>query len=178
MSQRAVREALDDAMDRSAVKVVTLTERLRAGAIDLAEWQLEMARTVKGVHLASAALAKGGWAQMSQSDILAAGRAIRLQYGFLANFAAEVASGEQLLDGTVTRRATMYVEAGRATYHATEQKEQRIRGAVEERSIRSPVDSCDECISEEAKGWQPIGEMVPIGARICLVKCRCRPEYR
>ena len=74
---------------------------------------------IKMSHLANAAAAKGGWDQMSQADYGRAGQAIRAQYDYLNKFAQQVADGTQKLDGTLTRRAQMYAEAGRDTYEAT-----------------------------------------------------------
>lgn len=178
VSRVAVRDALDAAIDNSSKQVRALTEQLRAGTVSLADWQLGMAREVKSAHLASAALAKGGWAEMSPADFGRVGPLVKEQYRFLAGFAADVASGKQRLDGTLPRRAEMYIQAGRGTYHVIEQREQRGRGMTEERNILYPGDSCEGCLAEEARGWVGIGELVPIGARICLTRCRCSINYR
>ena len=65
---------------------------------------------------------------MSQADYGRAGQRIREQYDYINRFAQQVASGEQKLDGTLTRRAQMYAEAGRNTYEATVWAEMKKRG--------------------------------------------------
>ncbi len=178
LSGAQVREALDAALDRAERAVVTNSEALRAGRINLAAWQSALATEIKNTHLAAGALARGGWAQMSPAANGAVGAAVKREYAYLRDFAAEIASGEQRLDGTLARRAGMYVQAGRNTYHDFLERDAKVRGATEERSLRSPGDSCEGCISAEAAGWAPIGTLPKIGRRECLVRCRCRMEHR
>lgn len=178
VSAAKVRAALDTALDRAEQAVAANTEALRAGTIDLATWQTQMAREVKNVHLASAALAKGGWAQMSPADLGRAGQRIRTQYEYLRNFAAQIASGEQRLDGTLGRRAGLYVQAGRTTYHAQEREERRKRGATEERNVLHASDSCAGCLDADALGWVALGTLPLPGTRLCKTNCRCSVETR
>jgi hypothetical protein len=37
---------------------------------------------------------------------------------------------------------------------------------------------CDQCLSDSAKGFVPIGSLGPIGSRLCLNNCHCRLVYR
>jgi hypothetical protein len=92
--------------------------------------------------------------------------------------AAEVESGAQRRDGTLVRRADLYIQAGRGTFHATEQREMGLRGMTEERSLRHAGDSCPGCVDEAARGWVALGDLVPVGARDCLGRCRCAVSYR
>jgi hypothetical protein len=178
VSGAVVRAELDAFLDRTEKDILAVTEALRAGRISLSDWQLAMEKAVKGVHVASAALAKGGWAQVTQADLGRAGQKIRAQYGYLRNFAADIASGKQRLDGTLARRAALYVQAGRNTYHAVEQREMRARGMVEERNLLSPGDSCPGCLAADALGWVELGTLPEIGTRDCTMNCRCRIAYR
>jgi hypothetical protein len=178
VARSEVRAALDRTLDTAEKRMAAVTEQLRQGSIALPDWQLQMAREVKSVHLASAALAKGGWAQMAPADYGRAGQLIRRQYAFLRNFAQQVANGEQRLDGTLARRAGMYVAAGRGTFHQVERREMEQRGMTEERNLRHAGDSCQGCLTETARGWVGIGELVPVGSRTCRTACRCSVEFR
>lgn len=173
-----VRGALDNAIDASAEAMRQASERLRSGALSLDQWFDTMTREIKNVHLSSAALAKGGFAQMTQADYGSAGGIVRREYGFLRRFGEQIASGEQPLDGRFLQRAEQYVKAGRETYHRTERREKEKRGFTEERSILNPADHCDECVAEAARGWVSIGAIVPIGNRICRSNCKCEIEYQ
>lgn len=176
--QQAVRAALDQVLDGAAGRMRAVAEQLQAGSISVATWQLQSAQIVKSTHLAAAASASGGWATMSQADLGWTGQRIRQQYAFLANFAAEIASGKQPLDGRLLVRAEMYGHAGRATAREMERREARLAGWTHERNVLGAADHCAGCLGASAQGVVPIGTLVPIGQRDCRVNCHCviRPE--
>jgi hypothetical protein len=178
VSDREVRRALDGALSANADRMRGLADALRERRISLAEWQTQMMREIKNVHLWGAAASRGGWAQMTPADYGRAGQRIREQYAFLRARAEAIATGAQALDGSLNARAAMYAHAGRATYHATETREMELRGMTEQRSERDAADSCEDCIEAEALGWQPIGTITPIGERICRAHCRCLFVFR
>lgn len=176
--QQAVSDALQSTIDSQAKTVATLTTQFKTGGITLAQWRTGMAEAIKTTHLASSALANGGWAQMTQADYGRAGQIIRQQYAYLDNFAADIASGKQKLDGTLERRAKMYTDAGRQTYESAQRAEARLRGYDEERNVRHASDSCSGCLEATAAGWQPIGVISLPGTRDCRSNCKCRLEQR
>ncbi len=179
VSNAAVRAELDKALRDSQLRMRTFSGQLQSGKLSLADWQVGMMKEIKNTHLASAALAKGGWAQMTPADYGRVGAEVQKQYAYLDNFARQIASGEQRLDGFFLRRANMYSEAGRATYHEAERREQSLRGKTEERNILEPTARhCEGCLAETARGWVTIGELARVGSRDCLTRCRCRIEYR
>ena len=183
VSREQVRQALDIALDRSRNEVARLSRELVAGRINLADWQTSVAREVKSMHMCSAALAKGGWAQLTPQDTGRVGRILRDEYAYLANFAQQVKSGQQRLDGSLVTRANLYAQAPRGTYHTIEQRGMMEQGKTECRNVLGPADHCEganSCIEQTAKGWVSLsgGAMVPIGRRLCLANCRCRLEYR
>ena len=178
VSDRQVREALDGALDAHTKTVRALGESLRAGRISVAEWQTGMARAIKNAHLYSAAAARGGWQNMTPADYGRAGQKIRAQYGYLRDFAAQIVDGRQPLDGRFLQCVDLYGQSGRVTYHATERREMEVRGMTEERNVLHPSDHCPGCVDESARGWVPIGSLVPIGSRDCRTRDRCTVAYR
>lgn len=178
VSRQQVREGLDAVLDASDREMGRLSQRPRDGAISLADWEAGMMRQIKITHLAAAVLERGGWQQMTPADFGRVGRQIRDEYARLRNFAAQIASGAQPLDGTLLRRARMYGQAGRGTFYRLAQQSWSERGFDEERSILNPADHCPGCLSQAALGWQPLGQMIPIGQRDCLSNDRCDVEYR
>ncbi len=178
LSGKQVRDAIDAALLSADKRAREASEALRAGRISLADWQVRMAREVKTVHVYSTAAARGGWLQMTQADYGRVGQRIRAQYEYLRRFAQEIASGKQRLDGTLVARATLYTQAGRSSYHATEQREMVNRLNTEERSVLHPADRCPGCVEEARRGWVMIGSMVPVGQRECRTRCRCTVAYR
>lgn len=173
-----VRGELDSVVKAAAGDMRLVSESLQAGRISLAEWQTQMMKLTKITHSAAGMFSKGGWAQMSQAGWGRVGGIVKREYEFLRNFAKDIASGKQKLDGTFLRRAMLYGNQGRPTYYRFTNATMQDRGFDEERSRLNPADHCSECVDQDALGWQPIGRMVPIGRRICQSNCQCSVEYR
>ena len=157
-----------------------LTTALRDGRIGLAEWQVGMARAVKNVNYAAVASASGGVQNMTAVERGRAGAIIRQQYGYLRNFAKEIADGTQPLDGRALHRAEMYMDAAKGTFH--EQKragfaESHAGAVVMIRSHRHKRDSCRSCVRLDGK-WFRVDdpEYIPVGRRECNVNCGCTEE--
>jgi hypothetical protein len=184
-----VRDSLDEVMDASGDRMNSLTDQLIAEQISLAEWQIGMMEEIKTAHTAAAAAASGGWAQMSQSDWGAAGRMIRDQYDYLRNFANEIASGKQRLDGTARVRTDLYAQAARGTFEEMRRRYERLKDGMEEEARElGEADHCSSdddpsgeregCLELAALGWQPIGTLPRIGQSVCITRCHCRFVFR
>lgn len=178
VSAGEIRGALDSTILNSRGNIDAICTQLQEGRISLAQWQTAMAQEIKVSHLASASAAKGGWAQMSQSDYGFTGSKIKAQYQYLNNFAKDIASGKQKLNGAFLRRGRMYNDAARGTYEDMVKREAVKAGNNEERRIRHAKDSCMDCIAADSAGWQPIGTLPRIGDSACRTNCRCTFEYR
>jgi hypothetical protein len=151
---------------------------LQSGRISVADWRERMAGHIKATHLYSAAMPRGGWAQMTAADFGRVGRLVRIQYEYLNNFAAQLSAGLPV-DGRFLHRARMYQNAAREVYHESERVEmQDVQGLEQERNILAAADNCEGCVVETARGWVPIGSLRPIGRRTCLTNCLCRIKYR
>jgi hypothetical protein len=148
-------------------------EALQAGRINLTEWQISMERRVKSLHLLTAAMEHGGFSRLSRADLGWIGSEVRRQYGYLANFARQLESGAQALDGRFLARVALYAEAGRGTEREAARRLARLAGAVEERRILGAADHCKTCVGEARKGWQPLGVLKRIGDSECRSRCRC-----
>lgn len=92
-----VRNALESNISVSQANMRALTEQLISvpPTISLDQWQVDMMREIKQANISASAAARGGWAQMTQSDWGAVGQQVRTQYDYLRNFANEIASGKQ-----------------------------------------------------------------------------------
>jgi hypothetical protein len=178
VARTRVRAALDQAIKQSGLEMRRLTESLRAGQIGVTEWQLRMMQEIKSGQIASAAIARGGTMQLNRSDLGRIGSRVREQYAYLQGFANEIESGKQRLDGTILRRTELYAQVPRATYHVFERIEREEHGMDLERSVLAVSDHCDLCVSEAGRGWVPVGELIPIGQRTCLSRCRCSVQYK
>lgn len=179
-----VRRGLDKALEQRARANRALTEELRAGAISLDQWRREMRASIKDAHLYSAAAARGGYSQLSDSDRRRVAALVKEQFEYLEKFARDMENG-LLLDGRVLSRAELYAQAARSTYERTRRRiMSEENGMREERSVLHGREHCTDsrnregCIEQAAKGWVPIGTLVPIGERTCLGNCLCTMRYR
>lgn len=169
-------------LEKDLAGLVTTTDQLaaeyRAGRLSLEAWRMEMQDIIKHVAIGSATLAKGGRAQMTPADFGRVGQRVREQYGFLEDWVQQIVSGEAPLDGRLTSRARLYVAAGRPTYVAVRAADVEDAGFDQEHSETRPAEHCDQCLIEEARGWVPIGTLIPIGQRTCKVNDHCLMHYR
>ena len=158
-----------------------LTQLLRTGAVDLRTWQLDLTNMIRLNHIANAAAAKGGLAQMTTADYQRVEQTIiRRELEYLDRFAKGIADGSIPLDGRVLARAEQYMLAGTQTYADFHRREMVKRGMSSERNVRGKSDSCAGCLAETARGWVPIGPTgisLP-GTRDCLSRCGCRLIFR
>lgn len=178
VSQKVITTELERVTVGAKDEMIGLSKRLQAGEISLADWQLGMRDRIKAIHNAQAAIAKGGWAQMSQADWGAVGQMTKRQYAFLQKFAVDIEQGKQVLNGNFLRRAGMYADAGRGTGQDMRRREAANNGYTEEQRVLNPADHCSDCVEYAGLGWQPIGTLPRIGDSVCRTNCRCEFEYR
>lgn len=133
-----------------------------------------MQQEIKLLTNSNAALAKGGWAQMTPADWGRNGYQLRQEYANLRQFAQEIADGT-LSGAQIEARAKLYANTTYARYWEIRTEQETAAGKQEERLVTSKDDRvCEECLAQEAMGWQPIGSYnPPIHAG-----CRCDVEYQ
>jgi hypothetical protein len=180
VSRETVAEGLQSMMDVSALRMNALTQNLIDNKITLANWQTGMMTEIKNTNVASAALANGGWANMTQSDWGATGQLIREQYDYLRNYAKEIADGTQALDGRALVRSDLYADAANGTFWEMDKRSMIADGYDMARRVLEVKDdgNCDGCLEAAAEGWLPIDDVLPIGDAECMTRCRCSIEYR
>jgi hypothetical protein len=177
VSERRIRSAVDAVADAASQQMQTAAQALMDGNLSLAAFQSEMQRLIRLSNVAAAVIAKGGAEQMTPADWGRAGRAIRDQYAYLRDFAAQVAAGQQPMDGSLTARARQYGQASRSQYERVRNAGQQQRGFRYERNVLGNSEHCAECVALTGRGWVPIGSLPPVGTRRCRQNDRCRLEY-
>lgn len=175
--ESAIRDVLDRVLATAEDRLGALADALRSRTIGPREWERRMREATKLAHLHGYAAAKGGWAQLAPSDYGRIGNRVRTSYAWLRRFRRQLERGDVLLDGRYTRRMQLYVEGARLAFHEVERGEKQSRGFTRERNQRAAADSCSGCVGETARGWVPIGQLVPPGRRTCGVACKCRVLY-
>lgn len=177
VSRAEVRAVIDSALARESATTRMLALALRNGNVSLEAWRLSMRDMIKNVHLYDAAAAKGGWAQLKQSDYGRVGQIVRSEYAYLESLARGISSGTIALDGSFVQRANMYAQAGRETFHQVQRASMEEAGFQFERNILHAAEHCGGCLGETARGWVRIGTLIPIGQRTCLRNDRCGIEF-
>ena len=178
ISRDTVRSILDQAIAKSQLRMQTASDQLRRGELALDEWQLVMREEIKRTQLGAEMLVQGGRAQMTPADFGRVGQRIRTQYDYLRDLSQQLADGSIRTDGTFLNRAKMYAASARVGFHDSLGEQLTDLGYTEERSVLHPAEHCDLCVSEAARGFVPIGTLIPIGERTCLGNDRCSVAYR
>lgn len=173
-----VRQQLDQVIEQSAQFMKQRTDDLRNGTVSLAEWQTEMAREIKLIHGSMFVVADGGFASMDDNAWERLEVKLKEQYDYLSKFAGEIYTGEQVPNGTMLYRSTLYAESARATYE-NERKFLHIEaGFLEEKNILGGSDHCNDCLDATSQDWTDIGTLSDIGDRQCGAKCHCTIIFR
>jgi hypothetical protein len=186
VSEATVRALITALSDAAKQRTARLTQQYLDGDFGLSEWRKEMRSVVKGVHTASAAVARGGWGQMERTDWGWAGGQVKRQYKALDKFKSALSEHKDKMEaeeadgpGNMLVRASMYGESGKVSYHGMIRRVQQAAGAEEAKRVRSgKPDSCDTCTREERRGWVAVKAVVPIGDSECITRCRCYITYR
>lgn len=185
VSWEEIRRQLDNIAEALKQQVLTISQALRDGTMALEDWQTEMMSLIKQAHIIGAVIAIGGFLLMTQLIYQQIETTVAEEYELLNNFSQQIASGQQKTDGTLGRRAALYILAMIPFYHLISRLVIGQKGFDQERSRLTPADHCTSgdggrvgCVEEARRGWQPIGTITPIGKRNCHGNCKCRMEYR
>lgn len=92
-----------------------LTSDLYARNINLAQWQVAVAQELKDAHLAQAMFGAGGRANMSPTEWGRVGGTLANEYGFLTNFANDIANGT-VSEAKALARIKQYGNATQQSY--------------------------------------------------------------
>jgi hypothetical protein len=177
VSRAAIRRALEESLTNLERRTDGLQDDLRAGRISLDAWREEMRLIIKQTHMAALELAAGGRAQTTQAQYGRAGQQIRRQYAYLEAWVEQIKAGLPI-DNRMEPRAASYLKSALVAHRTHQRAAFQAQGFDQIRSIRHPGESCAECIAEEARGFVPIGQHVPIGQRQCLNHDNCTEEFR
>jgi hypothetical protein len=186
--------AISDKRIKAAIKRISIetgkrakkeTQQLIAGTI-LAVWYSRMRDLLKALYKTVWLVSIGGFLfdDDTQRNLFYA--FILSQFGYLDNFAQQIESGEQPLNGLTVERAGMYGLHGWAEYQNIGLERAPEEGYTEARRILAPIEyerHCHEgdrpgCVEEADKGWMPISQMVPLGQCSCYSRCMCDVEFR
>jgi hypothetical protein len=140
-------ELRDDFLAKQRDLVDTLSAALANGSMTLQAWQLEMRERIRLAFVTEYAFARGGRDRLSDDDKAEIGELVREQWGYLRNFAAEIATGK-LSPAQAAARARLYMAAATRAHE---------RGKASAWSIDLPAypgDGTSECLVNCRCAWQ------------------------
>jgi len=176
VKREAVKRALLRVVDGTKGELRELARRMAEGTLPVGDWQAQAARKLKSLHLASHAAARGGFGQLTAADYGRVGSTLRFVYGRLERFAGAAARGE-LSGPQIEARAALYSSHAAATHENARRYGAQVAGYTLERNVLGVGESCRGCIEQTERGWVRIGELVPVGQRLCLANCRCSLRF-
>ena len=149
----ALRDTFADAM---MTKSGELARRLSAGDIDLATWQKSMRTDLKTSYIDQYVLGRGGRSQMTQADWGRVGQQLKEQYGYLGNFARDIANGN-MSEAQIAARAQLYHNSSVQAFelgHARSYGDLKLPAYPGDGSTACRVNCrCSWNIQETEEGW-------------------------
>lgn len=187
VSQARLEVVLEQNIQAIAGKMDDLMHDLvQVGPSGIDLWERQQRRLVKDLHLQNAALAEGGFHNITQSGYGRAGYQIRYNNARIAKFAQEMRSNPELLtkEKYLRRRAALYSANGRFTYEWVKQNAHKRNGfRYVENILELGVNHCTStgetvgCVEMTERGRVPVDEYVLTGDRSCGPMCQCRSRY-
>lgn len=201
LTPASVRAALLAVIARSSAEMRADNARMIAGTLALAAWaDLLINRTV-ALHVAAAAVGAGGVNQLpgrtlarsadaippSVSAVRTLGDYVTYHVARAAAFARQIAERATNADtpGKINTRTDLYNNAATGAYALGQREAALAAGLKYERNVLTAAEHCTprpgddtpDCPGETSRGWVPIGELSPIGARVCMSNCKCFLEF-
>lgn len=152
-------------------------ELFRDGQLSERQWRDRIAE-ITGAGSIATTFALQGHRRLNRDDLAELESAIADQVAYLNRFVRQVERGEVPIDGRIVSRSLNYATSPWSAAQVAARSRAARLGFTQERNVLGPAEHCPGCLAEAAKGWQPIGTLVPIGERNCRVGCRCRYEFR
>ena len=182
LSAQQVRAAVDDLIHASAQTMRQDAQEMMDGKINFAEWQVRSLSAIKHLHLATALSGNGGRNMTTTSYYSAIGDLLKAQYRYFRGMVKDIKTGKQALNGTLLSRVQLYAEAARGSHEHMRKRSAIAAGLQYERNILGLADHChgaaNGCIEQTQRGWVNMGELVPVGSRLCGPNCKCTTEQK
>lgn len=155
--------------DRTAL-AIRLTNKLLTNEVSLGEWESEIAKSLKTLHIQQYKLSAG---QMSQRDYGIVGNKLRSEYQHLRNFSLEIAAG-MVTEARIRQRIKQYYNATWGTFERGRRESNRNAGSRWEKRLLNSRVPCDQCPGYSSVGWVPQGFLPDIGRDCdCRSNCKC-----
>lgn len=148
-----------------------VTRQLYAGSITMEQWQTAVAHELKDAHLAQALYAIGGKNNATQANYGRVGHTLRDQYGYLNDFAHDIASGN-ISEAEALRRIRMYGNNTQSSYW----REYKLLSVLIYWYLGTTEKHCDDCPAlAGGSPYKPqdLNQVPGDGNTKCLSNCDC-----
>jgi len=144
-----------------------------------------MLESQRSACLDASYLPRGGGEFGNQADYGYDGSSLKKQYGYLDQFAADIAADPvKWKTGRLDNRMRQYQQSGYTALEDFKARDVKLAGWTQERRKLGVADHCSGegatpgCIELAGMGWRPIGALPKIGEALCVNNCKCSFEYR
>jgi hypothetical protein len=159
----AKQDATYDALD-------SLTAALYTGTLTLAAWEVAVAQELREAHLALALFAVGGARNMTPATLAAVSLTLASQFGYLHDFARDIALGG-VTEAMAKARARMYGNTAQKSYW-----DFYTRGARRIVWQLNPAEHCPDCLGLAANSPYTESTLPTVpgaGDTRCRSNCKC-----
>lgn len=176
VSKQTIHGLLQDQADRSAGTMAELARAATQGTLTPRQFFEAMQREVKLAYNVDAALARGGWGQVTAADWGRNGARLKDEYRRLRDFAQDIADGK-ITEKQAAARAKLYADSAYKRYWEIQQ-EQQGKAGMDQEHWQTVGDErvCPVCSGYEALGWVPVGSLPTPGDP--HAGCRCEKLWR
>lgn len=141
-----IRQMRDALLDTAAAGMGLLADALAGGRQDVGGWERAMRGAIKAVFGAQYVFGRGGLNAMQPADWDRLGDLVEQQYGFLGQFADDVAAGK-LTAPRIRIRAELYVGSSVQAHEAGK------AAALDVELPAQPGDGSSECLANDRCAW-------------------------
>lgn len=146
--------------------------------VEIDAWYAGMKWEIIRSNATAAIAGKGGFLRMTLQDWGRVVEQVRGEFGYLAQFAQDVADGK-LSPAQIAARASLYSQHAQVSYWQANVSAKRQAGFTQERRVLGQAEHCPDCVGYAAEGWVPIGSLpAPGDGSVCRANCQCTKEYR
>lgn len=179
--QSVVKAGAEAVVTQSRFGIMDAALKVQQGG-DVGAFYAALKEQVKLAHMANAALARGGFDNMTPRDWQRVTDKVASEFEFARGFVEDVARGRygkpggELSQGVLSR-ATQYAEASRSTYENEYREANKEAGRTQAMRVLAAADHCPGCVAAAGE-WMDIDDVLPIGDAECRHNCHCTLIFR
>jgi len=182
----AIRSVINDFNQSHGEALGQMAVEAAEERLALPAWRQQMEQAIQDAHLANAAAGRGGVEALTDDDLRQVESAIAEHLARFRRFLADMARG--MTARAAGWRAAAYAKSAITSFHVMRRRAADVAGFTLERNVLGAAEHCfwnhptlpqprPDCPSLTDKGWVVLGQMPPIGTRLCLWNCKCHVVF-